>query len=256
MKILAFVAALALCSAAYGQELQTDIPGKAYSPFTVPAGTVQIESDLGNYSQTEYGNYSQRYFQTVDPTIKYGVTDNFDIEAAIGGYVNTWTRTGNTTVRLSGFGDITPRVRWTFLNVDGLTAGVIAGVKIPTASTGIGNGQVEYNLILPIQYELPRNFTLQLSPEVDVLNNATGTGKQFNYVYDISLGHPIYGNLSGYVEFNGQHATDAHSYNTYSADTGVEYLLTPTSAITASVYAGLNEYSPRFATIVSVAKRF
>lgn len=256
MKLLTLFAALAISSSAYAQPFQTDIPGKAFGPYVVPQGTVQVETDVGNFSQTSYGDYSQRVFQSFDPTIKYGLANNVDIEAAFGGYENVWTRTGNTTVRLSGFGDITPRVRWTFLNNDTVAAGAIAGVKIPTASTGIGNGQVEYNFILPVQYSLPHEFTVQFSPEVDILNNVKGTGKQVNYIADVSLGHPIYGNLSGYVEFFAQHGTDPNSKDIYTADTGVQYPLSKTSVVTLSTYAGLNQYSPQFQTIVSVAKRF
>jgi hypothetical protein len=256
MKFFALFALLAFSSVAYAQEFQTDIPGKTSTPFTVPAGTFQVETDLGNFSQTSYGNYSQRSFQTADPTLKYGLTDSLDIEASFGGYENVWSREGKTTVRLSGFGDITPRIRWTFLTADGLDAGVIAGIKIPTASRGIGNGQVEYSIILPIQYALPRGFSLQTSPEIDVLNEANGTGKQINYIYNVSLSHTIYGNLSGYVELFGQHGTDHYTKDVYTADTGVEYMLTPTSAVTASVYAGLDKYAPQFETVISVAKRF
>ena len=77
------------------------------------------------------------------------------------------------TVSLTGFGDVVPGFKWNVFgnNWNAFSAAVKVGVKIPTASPGLGNGAVEYYIAAPVQAALPAGFSLGFQEEVDILKN-------------------------------------------------------------------------------------
>src|SRR6202023_2950762 len=92
------------------------------------------------------------------------------------------TTSAGTQNRLSGVGDLFARVKWNLLGDDGGTVAVavVPYVKIPTARRGIGNGAVEGGVILPVNVNLPRGWSVVFDPEVDLLENASGSGSHVN----------------------------------------------------------------------------
>ena len=107
-------------------------PSRSDSPFTVPTGFVQIETDLGNYT------HPGEVLQTLDPTVIYGLTKRIDVEGSIGGLIGQ----RNDNVTSEGFGDVVVRTKFNLMGDDGgpLTIAVIPNIKIPSASVPIGNG--------------------------------------------------------------------------------------------------------------------
>jgi hypothetical protein len=237
----------------------TDRPNKSNSPYTVDAGHFQYETDLFNYSYTHLDGTTQRSWTFADPVLKVGLTNQTDLELAIGGFSTVRTTTkgagGNT---ISGFGDVTTRLKVNLFGNDGGDAAlaVIPYVKAPTAKAGLGNGQVEGGIIAPLSLTLPHDFSLVLETELDLLKNGDDNGKHSNFVNLANLSRPLTETLTGSVELYSSVATDAHSPNLYTVDLSLAWAVTPTLQLDTACYIGLNREAPRAVFYAGLSQRF
>jgi hypothetical protein len=252
MKWLVAATALALAGPAFAGDVRDfapDRPSRSDSPFTVPDGFVQFESDLVNYTHTG------QILQSLDPTFKYGLTNLTDIEVQLGGLISQ--QNGSQTAE--GFGDVTVRAKFNLVGDDGgaVTAALIPYIKIPTAPAPIGNGQVEGGVNAPLLFALPYSFSLTIEPEIAVLKNALNDGKQASFSGVANLGRNIFGNLSGFVEIYDQTYTDrAAKGPNVTFDYGLAYLVTPAIQLDAGANVGLNRSTPSLNVYTGIAFRF
>jgi hypothetical protein len=235
------------------RDFNADTPGRSYTPYTVAEGYFQAESDT--FHIIDMG--STQTIEALDPVFKYGLTSDLELELQTTGFFDVVSAEGGKTVRLSGFGDVVPELKWNIFGNDWqvFSAALKAGVKIPTAAPGIGNGAVEYYAILPTQLGLPADFTLQIQQEIDVLKNQNDTGKHFNYAEDIALSKTL-GKVALSAELYAQSGTDARSQAQYTADAGLAYAVSPSTVISFGAYFGLNKYAPGIEAYTGFGFRF
>jgi hypothetical protein len=235
------------------RDFNADTPGKSYTPYTVAQGYFQVESD--SFHIVQMGG--TQLIETLDPVFKYGLTGDVELELQTGGLLNMQTTAGGRTVSLTGLGDLTPQVKWNVFGNDWqvFSAALKFGVKIPTASPGLGNGAVEYNLIATTQSALPAEFSLQVQEEVDILKNQDDTGKHFSYAEDVSVSRS-FGHVTISAELFAQSGTDPNEKALYTADLGVGYAVTPTVVISFGTYFGLNRDAPSVEAYTGFGFRF
>jgi hypothetical protein len=255
----AFALVLWLCCAqtpAFAEDVRdfvTDTPGKAYTPYTVAGGYYQIESD--SFHITEQGGIQTIEF--LDPVLKYGLTGRLEIDLQTNGLIDVRMKQDGRSTHAFGYGDIVPSFKWTLIGDDSpsFTAAFKFGIKIPTASPGIGNGAAEYYAILPVQIGLPKDFTLQVQEEVDLVRNQADNGKHFSYAEDASLSRS-FGKVTLSTELFAQSGTDANAQAFYTADFGISYAVSPVIAVTLGTYYGLNKYAPHIEAFSGFGFRF
>jgi hypothetical protein len=202
-----------------------DRPPKADSAYTVDAGHFQYETDLLNYSNTNFGGATTKLYQAFDPVWKLGLTNWADFELQFNGYQNlvaTDNATGAVVAKGFGFGDVFLKSKINLFGNDGGSAAlaIIPYVKIPSGTLNISNGVVEAGLIAPLQVKLPQDFGLTLMTELDVLKNANDSGRHPNFVNLINLNHPVPGikNLSASIEFFSSIGTDVNTRPIYTLE--------------------------------------
>jgi len=240
-----------------------DRPPKADSATTVDAGHFQYETDLLNYSQTNFGGVTTRLYQAFDPVWKLGLTNWVDFELQFNGYQNltaTDNATGAAVAKASGFGDVFVKSKINLFGNDGGSAAlaIIPYVKIPSDAPTISNGVVEGGLIAPFQLQLPHDFGLTLMSEVDALKDAADSGRHANFVDLVNLNHAVPGikNLSAAIEFFSSVGTDPNTPPIYTFDTALIYLLTPNVQLDAGADFGLNRAAPAVQVFVGLSQRF
>jgi len=240
-----------------------DRPPKADSATTVDAGHFQYETDLLNYSQTNFGGVTTRLYQAFDPVWKLGLTNWVDFELQFNGYQNltaTDNATGAAVAKGSGLGDVFVKSKINLFGNDGGAAAlaVIPYVKIPSGAPTISNGVVEGGLIAPFQLTLPHDFGLTLMTEVDALKDANDDGRHANFVNLVNLNHPVPGikNLSAAIEFYSSVGTDPNTPPVYTLDTALIYLLTPNVQLDAGADFGLNRAAPAVQVFMGLSQRF
>ncbi|WP_066722693.1 transporter [Sphingomonas pituitosa] len=238
--------------------LCTDRPTKSNFACTVPEGMVQLETDMLNWTRSDSGDTRVDTILYTSPTLKYGLTRLTDIEASIAPYASARTRTATGTQTLHGVGDLTLRVKQRLSDpASTVQVALLPFVKIPTAKTGIGNGETEGGVIVPVNIALPRGFTLTFGPEGDILADSDGHGHHAQLVGTANLGKAITSKFTLIGEFWVARNFDPAAYVTQtSADIAATYLLRPTLQLDLGANFGLNQATPDAQVYLGVSTRF
>ena len=194
--------------AAQLRELTTDRPDLTESPYTVDAGWWQLEMDLISYTHdrdTHNGaDTKTTSLSYANVNLKVGLTSQIDLQTVFSTYTveRDTDHLAGTHEKLSGFGDVTSRLKINFWGNDGgqTAFGIMPFVKWPTNQHHLGNHSVEGGVIFPLAVSLPAGWDLGMMTEFDFVRNPADTGYRTDWVNSITLGHDIAGNLGGYVE--------------------------------------------------------
>lgn len=235
----------------------TDRPTKANAACTVPAGTLQLESDAINWTRNDDGGVRTDLIYYTNPYLKYGVGPHTDIEANIAPYVTARTRSGGVVDRIGGVGDLYVRIKQGLSPSDSkVQLALIPFVKAPTAKLGIGNRRWEGGIAAPIVFSLPQGFTLNFGPEVDLLADADRHGRHAQLIGVANLAKSV-GKATLYAElWTAQNYDPAGTVRQYSADVAVAYLLTPVWQVDVGGNVGLNRSTPDAQIYLGVSTRF
>lgn len=238
--------------------LCTDRPTKSNAVCTVPAGMIQIESDLPNWTRNTDAGTRTDVLLYANPYVKLGLGPDTDVEANIAPYVDIRTHTGSTVDHARGVGDLYIRLKQRFTDPSRpLQVGIIPFVKAPVAKRGIGNREWEGGVALPVQYSLSGGWTLTTGPELDVLADGDGSGKHVQLVATANVAKALSPKLTAYAElWTAQNYDPAGTSRQYSADLAVAYLLTPTVQLDLGGNFGLNRTTPDAQITFGVSTRF
>ncbi|WP_375396657.1 transporter [uncultured Sphingomonas sp.] len=138
--------------------------------------------------------------------LKVGLLNNVDIQFVFTPYGHVETRDSGTRTIASGFSDDTQvRLKINLWGNDGGSTAfaIMPFVKVPTGARGLTNNHVEGGLILPLAFDLPSDFSLGTMVEFDLVYDDDRRNYGFDVVHTATLGHPIIGHLSGYIEYVG-----------------------------------------------------
>ncbi|HEV8606415.1 MAG TPA: transporter [Tepidisphaeraceae bacterium] len=190
------------------REMSTDRPDKTESPYTVDAGHMQIEMDLATYSYDRRNPaHSATRTQSLNilPTnLKLGLFNNLDIQLVSENFL--WLREENLDTNqaneTTGAGDTTLRLKLNLWGNDGGASAfaLMPFITFPTASAGLGVDDTEFGLIVPLALQLPRDFSLGLMTEFDVVHDEDDD-LNFQWINSITLGRDLTKNLGAYIEF-------------------------------------------------------
>jgi len=241
----------------------TDRPTKSTGPCTVDAGHFQYESDVFNVTYDTSGGADTTTVLYTNPTLKLGLTNTIDAEINIAPWetITSKDRATGRTTRASGVGDLFLRLKANLVGDDGgnLAVALVPYVKIPTAPIGVGNGAVEGGLIVPIQVNLPANWSLTIDPEGDVLKNAVGDGDHFNMSGLLSFSRPLSKTLTLSLEVWSDVDFDPGGTVTQASfDLGAAWIPAahPNFQLDGGVNLGLNNQTPAAQAYVGVSQRF
>ena len=191
--------------------LTTDRPDATESPITVDAGRVQIESSLLEHARASQGGHRVRSVAVLPTNIKFGLLDNTDIQFVFTPLQRTRTDTTVSRERAQGFGVETQiRLKVNLWGNDGLSArfgdtafAVMPFVKFPSGPRSLRGNRVEGGVILPLAIGMPGEFSLGLMAEFDLVYDDDRRQYGVDFVHTATIGHPIAGDLSGYLEYVG-----------------------------------------------------
>ena len=246
------------------RELSTDRPDKTESPYTVDAGHFQLELDLASYThdrdQSGGGDTRTDAFAVMPLNIKAGLLNNVDLQVVIETYnhVRVHDRVAGVVEKMSGFGDVTTRLKVNFWGNDGgkTAFALMPFVKFPSNQDGLGNNAVEGGLILPLAVELPRGWGMGLMTEFDFNRNEADSGGHTAFVNTVTFGHDIAGKLGGYVEFFSEVSTERDADWVGTVDLGLTYGLTENIQLDAGINIGVTRSADDFNPFVGLSVRF
>jgi Putative MetA-pathway of phenol degradation len=249
------------------RELSTDRPGKSHSAITVDAGHIQIESDFLNYTYDPHGigDVTTRAYSIGTPILKLGVTNWMDIELGLAlfnslhQFNKSSAGNSNWDVSASGFGDTLLGAKINAFGNDGgdQSFAFLPFLKIPTASSGLGNGHAEFTLNAPYTIALSKPWSLTLEPNVGLLRNSDNATYRGDYGFIVNLNRPVFlKELTAAVEFAVDASTESAAATKMSFDPSLQYLVSKNLQFDLGVYLGLNKATPRYNPYIGISYRF
>ena len=234
-----------------------DRPTKSNNACTVLPGSWQLETDLFNATLQRSGGIGIDTYLFTNPTLKYGLAENWDVETNLVPYEVIRNHDAFGTHTLSGIGDLFLRVKYDAIPQGEVQLGIIPYVKLPTARDGIGNGAVEAGASAAVNITVSDVWSLGFSPEFDALKGVVGGGRHFNTSQTIEVGYALPGDLTLNAELWGDWNEDpAGAPAQYSLDFAAAKLLTKTFQIDGGVNIGLNRATPDLQLYTGIATRF
>lgn len=236
----------------------TDRPTKSNAACTVPKGMVQVEADLFSWTRIAAGPARADVLVYTNPVVKYGLSANSDIQLNFAPLVEARSRAGGQTVSQSGVGDLTLRFKQRLTGPgDVVQVALLPFVKAPTAERGIGNGEWEGGLIVPVQMPVG-SATLTLVPQLNLLADALAPdNRHIEFQGVANLAYPIAARTTLAVElWTSQNWDPGGTVQQYSADAAVSYLLGDELQLDVGGNFGLNRATPDLQIYVGVSARF
>ncbi len=236
----------------------TDRPTKSNAACTVPEGMVQVEADLFSWTRIATGSARADVLVYSNPVVKYGLGPNSDIQLNIAPLVEVRTRAGGQIISQTGTGDLTVRLKQRLTGPDSrVQVALLHFVKAPTAERGIGNGEWEGGVIVPVQTPVGK-ATLTLVPQLNLLADALALDDHhFEFQGVINIAHPIAARTTLAVElWTSQNWHPAGTVRQYSADAAVSYLLNDALQLDVGGNFGLNQATPDVQIYIGVSARF
>jgi hypothetical protein len=247
------------------RELSTDRPDVTESPHTVDAGHFQAEFSFFEYARDRVriddrnAKVDAEQWSVLPANLKVGLLNNVDLQLFLTPYLRNEVGDGPFGSRAGGFGDVQVRLKLNLWGNDAphLTFGdtalaVMPFIELPTGDEDLGLGdEFEGGVIVPFAASLPHDFSLGLMAEFDFVEGDDG-GHDLVFVHTASLGHDLFRDLAGYVEYVG--AAGDGDY-TASLGAGLTYALTDDVQLDGGVLVGLNEAAEDLAVFAGTSFR-
>jgi hypothetical protein len=231
----------------------TDRPAKANAVCTVPAGKLQLESNVADWVRIDAGDAKADIWQVGGSVLKLGLTDHSDLQLGFTPYVDIDSGPNH----LSGVGDVTLRYKHRLTGGDArVQVAVIPFIKLPTARHDIGNGKVEGGLAVPVSTALGK-ATLTFGPELDLLTDSDGDGRHPQLVNLINIAGSVAPKLTLAAElWTATNFDPADAVTQLSADAALAYLVTDNFQLDAGANLGLNRDTPDMELYAGFSIRF
>lgn len=242
------------------RDLSTDRPDITESPYTVDAGWWQAEADVVTWLQdddkTAGAHTRTRAYSITTLNLKAGLTPNIDLQTVLEPFntVQVDDRVAGTRQRISGFGDITSRLKINLWGNDGgrTAFALMPFVKWPTNRHGLGNHSVEGGLIAPLAVELPAGWSMGVMTELDFVDGEE-RGRHTESLNTITFSHDITRSLGGFVELTSQIGGGRHRA---TFDCGITYAAGRHVQLDAGAYFGLSRAADDVTLFTGVSARF
>lgn len=246
------------------RQLETDRPGKSFSPFTVDAGHLQVESDAWLYSWDHWSadGSTARSTTILDPNLKVGLNDWLELDAILPLYNAevTRSRVGEGRSSGQGIGDLSLGGKVNFFGNDGdgsHGAGLVLYAEMPSGAGGIRQQLAQYTVVLPVVLPLPRQFSITLEPGAGLLDNATKRGLHGDYQFIVNLNRQIPGTtVNAAVELALDAEGDHNIGDQNTIDGSLQWVIGHNLQLDGGVYVGINRSAPDWAPYVGFAVRF
>ena len=240
------------------RDLSTDRPDKTESPYTVDAGHYQIETDLAIVSSDKSDQgIRTTWTSLLVSNLKVGLTNGIDLQAIISPSISQRVETPDGTDRTYGRGDTLIRMKFNLIGNDGgdWALGVMPFAQIPSHTNELGSDRVEGGVIMPVAISLPGEWDLGTMAQFNWAKNAEDDQMHGEYVGTLTIGHNIWGDLAGYLEFFSQNSDESGAKWVATVDTGLTYGATPNVQLDMGINVGVTEAADDLNPFVGISAR-
>jgi Putative MetA-pathway of phenol degradation len=242
------------------RDFMPDRPSITDGPYTVDPGHWLVEIGLFEYVRDRYNNDHTRLdsFALGDTNIRLGIVSCAEVDFLFTAYTYARTKDKDSGAQFkqSGFSDSTIRSKINFYGDDGgpIAIGFIPFITLPSGVDGLGQRGLSGGASLPVQFNLPSDFSLGVESVVQSVHQIGG-GSHFDSANSIVLEHPITKRLSTYVEFATEISTEPHQSWIGTIDTALIYQPGNDWQFDAGVNIGVTRAANDLFTFVGAAWR-
>ncbi len=247
-------------AAAEGDEpICADRPGKANPSCTVPAGMIQVETGLVDWTSDRWQGSRSDEVDIAATAVKFGLSDRLHIEFDLPAYTHVRTRFGPLKATEDGLGDAGIAAKYRFTDAEApVQAALYPFMKLPTANHALGNGKVEGGLAVLVDSTFSgSSIGWNIAPEADIVADGDGSGYHLAMVQALSLGVPLSKRLS--ISGDVWAAWDfdpAGTIRQVSVDAAVAYLVSGNVQVDSGINLGLTQETPDLEIYSGIALRF
>lgn len=240
---------------AAARELTTDRPDATESPFTVEPGHAQLEMDLVAYARDRDGPTLTEEWEGAPLNVRVGVTRNLEAGIFLVPYrriIESAARAPRTAV--SGPGDVTLRGKWNVRGNDGgsLAWGLMADLKLPTASRRLGNRQVEGALTLPVAFDVGAGWGGAAMTAIEVVYTDAGRHRPV-WINTLTVGRDLTATVGGFIEVTSAAGDGAH---VATLNGGLTRRLSADTQLDCGINVALSRGAPDRLFFVGLSRRY
>lgn len=235
----------------------TDRPGLSTGTCVVPAGVIQVETSLADWTTDQAGGVRTRTSTLGDTAVRFGLGSASEVQLSWSPWVRMTTRGGGTHDNVSGTGDALLVYKTRLTRADApLALALMPFVKAPLARRPIGNRRVEAGLVAPVDIALADHWTLTLSPEADWNADRDRHGHHLGLASAVGLGLDLSDRLStGLTVWGERDADPAGTVHQEVAGLSLAWLARPKLQFDLEADAGIGGAAPDLELIAGVSIR-
>jgi len=248
---LALIAAPAL---AQERDFCANRPGIGTPACTMAPGTAMAEVGVAEWDHTANASTTDDDSRFGDFLLRVGVSDSAEIQVGLTSEVRdrSRNRASGLVSRSSDVGDAFVAVRRGLAGPNGPVA-LEAFASAPADRVGDWTA----GLLLPAGMDLPGDFQLALTPELDLAADADGHGRHLAYGCVAGLSHPLGARLSIGSELAAFEDEDPAGHSLDARLAGeLAWQVTPRLQLDFEADAGLSAGAPDTALMIGFADRF
>lgn len=245
---------------AYGQDTACyGRPGKATPSCTIAPGKVQLETGIADWTADHGTGAREDSVMIGDTAIRVGIARDTEIAVYVTPYVHQRQREPGRTTVDSGFGDMQLMLKHRFINGGerGISVAVQPFITVPTGAHGISDGVATGGVAVPMDMNLPNDWSLALTPTLQSEADADGHGSHALWSAVGALSRPLYSTVTGTAELYAERGYDPAGHQTRtSADIVLAWQPTAHWQFDIGTYFGLNADTPDAELLGGVSRRF
>lgn len=240
------------------REMSADRPDGTESPITVDAGHVQVEASFLDYTYNDDGDERTNAYTVMDTNVKFGLTNNMDLQVIFGAYGEEKTTVPGPDERLSGFSDVTLRLKVNLWGNEGESKtafGIMPFITIPTG-TELSTEEAEGGFIAMLGWDAGENWSLGFMAEIDAVHDADEDNHDVEFVHTAVLGVDVFGPVGAYFEYIGVNSSDSGSQYQAFFSTGLTYAINDDAVLDIGTRLGLTDASDDMVAFTGITFRF
>ena len=234
--------------------LSTDRPDRTESPYSVPARWFQFETDLVSHGRIEDESEVLTGTSALSFNAKYGLTPRMDVQFIFTPWLRSeLERPGLPGEAESGTGQLGVRLK---RNLWGNDSGETAMALIPFAIVPTHGADpidiVTWGLLAPVAFDIGNDRALSVMGGFTRIDN-----DEMWWIASASLGTPIAGNLSGFLElYVSRGGFERDAVDDVTIDAGFTYAAGEKWQFDAGAYLGTTSHTEDWRVFLGAATRF
>lgn len=226
---------------------------------TIQRGHVVVELGLVDWTLTRPSGQREDEINAGELLVRYGLAENLEVQVGWTAYSHMRVRSGNAVTAAGGTGDIRVAVRQNLYNPNGkgFSLAVMPYATLPTGTNGAGAGGWTAGLIVPMSYQLPHGFAIDLTTEAGAAVDQQGSGHHFAYSAILGFEAELTDNLGAAAELSAGRDEDPSGHKS-PVLAGMSVNWTPDEALRFDVggNVGLNRDAPDVELYARISRRF